>query len=67
MLDGHILDYYHLRKHVVQASHGLYGKGRQKAEQWREEMMDRQRTPPEQSHSAQNEYPNAREIAVTAG
>ena len=39
MLDGHILDYYHLREHVVQTSHVLYGEGTKKAEQWREEMM----------------------------
>ena len=39
MLDEHILDYYHLRDHVVQTSHVLYGEGTEKAEQWREEMM----------------------------
>jgi hypothetical protein len=39
MLDEHILDYYHLRDHVVQTSHVLYGEGTKKAEQWREEMM----------------------------
>ena len=39
MLDEHILDYYHLREHVVQTSHVLYGEGTKKAEQWREEMM----------------------------
>ena len=39
MLDVHILDYYHLREHVIQASHVLYGEGTKKAEQWREEMM----------------------------
>jgi hypothetical protein len=39
MLDEHILDYYHLREHVVQTSHGLYGEGTKKAEQWREELM----------------------------
>ncbi|RPJ37389.1 MAG: hypothetical protein EHM35_06530, partial [Planctomycetaceae bacterium] len=27
MLDEHILDYYHLRDHVVQTSHVLYGEG----------------------------------------
>jgi len=41
MLDEHILDYYHLREHVVQTSHVLYGEGTKKAEQWREEMMGR--------------------------
>jgi hypothetical protein len=39
MLDEHILDYYHLRDHVVQASHVLYGEGTPKAAHWREEMM----------------------------
>lgn len=39
MLDEHILDYYHLREHVVQTSHVLYGEGTQQAEQWREQMM----------------------------
>jgi len=39
MLDEHILDYYHLREHVVQTSHVLYGEGTKKAEHWREEMM----------------------------
>ena len=39
MLDEHILDYHHLRDHVVEASHTLYGEGTQKAVHWREEMM----------------------------
>lgn len=39
MLDEHILDYYHLREHVVQASHVLYGEGTAKATQWQEQMM----------------------------
>ena len=39
MLDEHILDYYHLRDHVVQTSYVLYGQGTQQAEQWREQMM----------------------------
>jgi hypothetical protein len=39
MLDAHILDYYHLREHVIQASQVLYDKDAQKAEAWREEMM----------------------------
>jgi hypothetical protein len=38
-LDVHILDYYHLREHVIRASYGLSGEGTKKAEQWREEMM----------------------------
>jgi len=39
MLDEHILDYYHLREHVIEASHVLYGEGTKKAETWREDMM----------------------------
>jgi hypothetical protein len=39
MLDEHILDYYHLREHMVQASSVLYGEGTARATQWREEMM----------------------------
>lgn len=39
MLDEHILDYYHLREHVVQASHVLYGEGTPKAQVWAEDMM----------------------------
>ncbi len=39
MLAAHILDYYHLREHVVEVGQVLYGEGTKKAEQWREEMM----------------------------
>lgn len=39
MLDEHILDYYHLRDHVIQTSHVLYGEGTKKAEQWRQQML----------------------------
>jgi hypothetical protein len=39
MLDEHILDYYHLREHVIQAGHVLYGEGTAKAQAWQEEMM----------------------------
>lgn len=39
MLDENILDYYHLRDHVIAASHILYGEGTAKAQAWREEMM----------------------------
>jgi len=39
MLDEHILDYYHLRDHVIAASHVLYGEGTRQAQAWREEMM----------------------------
>jgi hypothetical protein len=40
MLDENILDYYHLRDHVIGASHVLYGEGTAKAEAWRKEMME---------------------------
>lgn len=39
MLDQNILDYYHLRDHVIEAAHVLYGEGTPKARAWREEMM----------------------------
>lgn len=39
MLDENILDYYHLRDHVIAGSHILYGEGTAKAQTWREEMM----------------------------
>lgn len=39
MLDQRILDYYHLRDHVIGAAHVLYGEGTSKAVAWREEMM----------------------------
>ena len=39
MLDENILDYYHLRDHVIATSHVLYGEGIGKAAAWREEMM----------------------------
>lgn len=40
MLAEHILDYHHLRDHVVQTSHALYGEGTNKAVQWREQMLE---------------------------
>jgi len=39
MLEEHVLDYYHLREHVVEAGHALYAEGTAKAQAWREEMM----------------------------
>jgi hypothetical protein len=39
MLDEHILDYYHLREHVVEVGQVLYGEGNAKARAWEEEMM----------------------------
>lgn len=39
MLDEHILDYYHLREHVIATSHVLYEEGSWKARDWVDEMM----------------------------
>ena len=39
MLDEHILDYYHLREHVIEASHVLYGEGTRRALAWQEDLM----------------------------
>lgn len=38
MLDEHILDYYHLREHVIATSQALYEEGTKKARDWYEEM-----------------------------
>jgi len=40
MLDEHILDYYHLREHVIETSHVLYGEGTRRAKGWRDDMME---------------------------
>ena len=40
MLEEHILDYRHVRDHVVKTSHVLYEEGTDQAVQWREEMMN---------------------------
>jgi hypothetical protein len=37
--DAHLLDYYHLREHVVKTSYVLYEQGSPKAESWQQEMM----------------------------
>ena len=39
MLDENILDYYHLRDHVIAAGQVLYGEGTPQGRVWREEMM----------------------------
>ncbi len=39
MLEAHILDYYHLKAHVVQSSQVLYGEGTAKAQAWCEQMQ----------------------------
>jgi hypothetical protein len=40
MLDENILDYYHLREHVTQTSHVLFGEGTEEALSWKTKMMD---------------------------
>lgn len=39
MLDEHILDYYHLREHVIATSCVLYEEDTKKARNWTDEMM----------------------------
>lgn len=39
MLEVNILDYYHLRDHVVKTSHTVFGEGTPEALAWRKEMM----------------------------
>jgi hypothetical protein len=39
MLEENILDYYHLRDHVIAAAQVLYGEGTAKAQAWREAML----------------------------
>ena len=40
MLDENILDFYHFRDHVTDASHVLFGEGSQEALAWKEKMAD---------------------------
>ena len=40
MLDAHILDWYHLKEHVVEASHAVYGETNPKARDWQTTMLD---------------------------
>jgi len=39
LLDAHLLDYYHLREHVVKASQVLYAQNDPRTQPWQEEMM----------------------------
>ena len=39
MLDEHILDYYHLKEHVVHVGQVLYGEGTAKAQAWCDTML----------------------------
>lgn len=38
MLKANILDYYHVRDHVIKASHVLFGEGSAEAQAWREKI-----------------------------
>ena len=40
MLDANILDYYHLREHVIGASYKVFGESTPAALSWRESMME---------------------------
>ena len=40
MLDENILDFYHFRDHVTDASYVLFGEGSKEALAWKEQMMD---------------------------
>ncbi len=40
MLDENILDFYHFRDHVTDASYVLFGEGSKEALAWKEEMME---------------------------
>jgi hypothetical protein len=39
MLDANVLDYYHVREHVIAASYRLFGEASPASQAWREEMM----------------------------
>ena len=39
MLDEHILDYFHMKEHVVLTSQVLYGESTRKAQEWRDDML----------------------------
>jgi hypothetical protein len=39
MLEANVLDYYHLREHIITASYRVFGEGTAAAQAWREEMM----------------------------
>jgi len=40
MLEGNVLDYYHLREHIIEASYAVFGEGTAQAQQWREKMTE---------------------------
>ena len=40
MLDDNVLDFYHLREHVTEASRALFGEGSEEAVFWKAKMME---------------------------
>ena len=44
MLDDNVLDFYHLREHVVKASQALFGEGSPEAVSWKTKMMETVKT-----------------------
>ena len=44
MLEDNVLDFYHLRDHVTETSHALFGEGSQTALSWKEKMMEAVKT-----------------------
>jgi len=44
MLDDNVLDFYHLRKYVTEATHALFGQGSQEAVSWKTKMMETVKT-----------------------
>jgi hypothetical protein len=40
MLEDNVLDFYHLRDHVTETSHALFGEGSPAALSWKEKMME---------------------------
>ncbi len=40
MLDENILDWYHMKEHVVEASHAVYGESGAKTKPWQQKMLD---------------------------
>jgi hypothetical protein len=40
MLDANVLDWYHFKEHVVEASHKVYGEQTIEAKKWQKKMLD---------------------------
>ena len=44
MLDDNVLDFYHLREQVTEASRALFGEGSEEAISWKAKMMETAKT-----------------------